>query len=1491
MELEKVLENYSGNLEKLVQYITGTTSDLVELEPLSLVSPTNLQEEINSRLGTLREFQKRRGSQLLKQVTEAADQTAFDTSMFAKSLMRESLQVNFLRKDTTELQEELNKLKELHSKGKNPMEKFVEEIQSKVGVEDQKLEIEDSIEMLLVKKVAALEKKATSKFKKEVDSVKHTLGVMMCDYLQKIEQLDLQCVSSKKLTEDTVQKLNHYMNLTRQFKKNQGLQQERYEHLTVVMSKQKEINYKVIRNLQKKLENARRQLAEQGKYGYLLSSEEGGRGNQAEEEEYEYYTQSSLPGSTISQTQVFRVGEDSSNLFDSVDGFSSRPVQAMPPAGLDIEEQFEEFANYRAIRKAQSPQQNPLGEQINPEDPAVNSEIPEGEFEHVEGRGALNILRRNEMSGAARIPKGMLERLQQLISELEEKERQLTEALKQAQNSEVTSVTQIEGGTQDLANPQQQGTAGEQGKTQTPTKNKDGSTVITSSQAAPVLKETLYKNDQKQLLLYIKQNEADRVKWANYIAKIQDLYKRTEADRKGKAQQVSDLSLRLSRIMEIYNKMLERNKDLVADGESEEEEFETKYARLMGEFEQLRSNEDNPVAKLQTQNSKLRRDLDDLRKELRFREDELALKKAEIRKLYEMSRFGPLTSSKQPSKQGELSKSKGQPSDTAEASVAQRLYAKTLQFNDDLKDQLMSQKRKVGKLEDELFDCKNREKRLEKKLHDLNGQQREVSYIVYGGRKIEIDDLEGLIDDLNNTLQRKQKKIENLQNELLEAQELMNISYQSEGEESDGEEVPLTKRNPQSSQFQGGLTQTSKSKISAVQEDEAAPQRIKKRRFVSSQKQEFQDYQESENLGDAEPPRRVKRIRATPGEPTLAQSQAPFNSLEAGGEVGISQPQVPTPVVPTRVVPVAPQFDPRMLERANNLQEALDKLRNEKRDLEVRSQQAIQEYKTLQDQNERLHTNNLKLQSQVASLQSQLLSNDGKVNAFAEQLIKVNRENEGLKLINSQLDQSAKVNIKADGRPLAPEKSEVWESMVASSPAKQGVTFEEDSLEETVIKVGKENQDLREKLRQLEGQLKTLQQSATLNSATIKGLEARITELGNELAMKDNQIKSFQTFNSKSLEKQSTTAAVEGMVSAVASPMTRKKDSVGVQVDTLTDLTPQVQQLENGLQEKNYKLEELRKQLEELTEQYEYSENCLKELRQTLTRVFAKKQYLINVLVNIEEDLYIGGRPIKRLDEVSLEKLLDEALEVVRGENQFRKSFTVPTKSSLDVVEIKINSPKQAEFEVGSAQAQDASGNTLRKLSEELIRLGKLNAELRGFIQEFLEREADVRGFLNNLLETNMKNDPQHAEDYQRLLVEVRTPDVVDEEDLRPSNMSFLKQVLLFLNQHPGRGNLVDSRVEEHNKQAFNHQEAQDATYDDELLIEVLKRQHEFQTHMESLLSQRLGSYRQTVENTRSQGSDMRKVQHIEKLADALEPYVSKTDTATPQHHLGLLGD
>lgn len=219
MELEKVLENYSGNLEKLVQYITGATADLIDLETLALGSANSLQEEINARLATLREFQKRRGSQLLKKVTDSADPSAFDTSSFAKSLMRESLQVNFLRKDQTELQEELNALKQLHAGSKNPMEKFVEEIQAKVGVEGQKLEIEDSIEMLLVKKVSALEKKVASKFKKELDSVKHTVGVVMCDYLKKIEQLDLQCVSSKKLNEDTVQKLNHYMTLTRQFKK------------------------------------------------------------------------------------------------------------------------------------------------------------------------------------------------------------------------------------------------------------------------------------------------------------------------------------------------------------------------------------------------------------------------------------------------------------------------------------------------------------------------------------------------------------------------------------------------------------------------------------------------------------------------------------------------------------------------------------------------------------------------------------------------------------------------------------------------------------------------------------------------------------------------------------------------------------------------------------------------------------------------------------------------------------------------------------------------------------------------------------------------------------------------------------------------------------------------------------------------------------------------------------------------------------------------
>lgn len=98
-----------------------------------------------------------------------------------------------------------------------------------------------SIEELAIMRLANLEMKITNEeVMMEFIKAKHTIGILISDYLYKIEQLDTTLSNSFKQNDNLKQKLEEFMNTLRERNLNDKLSAERYQHLDNLMMKNQE---------------------------------------------------------------------------------------------------------------------------------------------------------------------------------------------------------------------------------------------------------------------------------------------------------------------------------------------------------------------------------------------------------------------------------------------------------------------------------------------------------------------------------------------------------------------------------------------------------------------------------------------------------------------------------------------------------------------------------------------------------------------------------------------------------------------------------------------------------------------------------------------------------------------------------------------------------------------------------------------------------------------------------------------------------------------------------------------------------------------------------------------------------------------------------------------------------------------------------------------------------------------------------------------------
>jgi len=424
----------------------------------------------------------------------------------------------------------------------------------------------------------------------------------------------------------------------------------------------------------------------------------------------------------------------------------------------------------------------------------------------------------------------------------------------------------------------------------------------------------------------------------------------------------------------------------------------------------------------------------------------------------------------------------------------------------------------------------------------------------------------------------------------------------------------------------------------------------------------------------------------------------------------------------------------------------------------------------------------------------------------------------GVRTVNSQLVVPIPPPIKSPDKRSPSNKS---------TPADFDLS-DEDTMDELVSKVGRENEEMKEKIRQLEVQNKNLVQQLALGTANTQGQEKKIAELNAEILNRESQIKNLQHY-SKTISSQSPSDAL----TSPEKPAVRKRN-FEVQVEIFEDLKPAVDHLRKELEEKNNELLGVHAEHEELKEHFALNEKALREVRQTLASIYQKKQYLMNLLLSFDDDIYIGGKPLKRLDEETLDSLLAQAAEVTRDTSQVRNSLAIPTKSSISMLNIK---PPTLD-ELRSVNPETHTINPeVAKLTQQVTALGSENRSLKQAIDKYVTREEDFKGHILQLIESNSKINPDQAETYKEFKHKISVVDDEHNELIVPINYSELIAFIDYLNNHQGQGVDLRSIQKDPNYEAYIYQNHPDTSQEDDLLVKLLEKNQQFQSEIQRLPS------------------------------------------------------
>ena len=235
------------------------------------------------------------------------------------------------------------------------------------------------------------------------------------------------------------------------------------------------------------------------------------------------------------------------------------------------------------------------------------------------------------------------------------------------------------------------------------------------------------------------------------------------------------------------------------------------------------------------------------------------------------------------------------------------------------------------------------------------------------------------------------------------------------------------------------------------------------------------------------------------------------------------------------------------------------------------------------------------------------------------------------------------------------------------------------------------------------------------------------------------------------------------------------------------------------------------------------------------------------MLLGFDEDLYVGGRPIKRLNEETLDKIIEQAIETQRPDLQERQSFTIPTKSSINLVNIR--PPVLTTAGVSSEQSTNAGLDSLGHLNREVERLGLENRQLRQAISEYVEREETLKEHVLANIDNCIKETQNSDAADQSFLADLRS-EVNEYDDDRdgfvcPMNYGALIKFMGYLTEQSSRFSKANSPVVDQNQIAFSYQAPpQEQTFDDDLLIQLLKKNDEHQSQIQQLLRSRVGDYK-----------------------------------------------
>jgi len=244
MNIDKLIsENYKTNLRVLADYFQRKTHSLEGLAYLR--NEDGISKQINIMLGLVVKAEAEIREEKFKNIA------GLDQASFSCSLVRKRLENQIF--DAQRLENELNGLKERHRKNDCNFELLIDQIHSRFEqsanreeefdftrhsksvlkdfARDIQSNTSDSIERLMIQRMAILETTISPENAMNFSLAKNTLGVLISDYLMKIEQFDLALANSEKHNDHLKNKLEDFMKDLRDKSNAEQLARQRYEQL------------------------------------------------------------------------------------------------------------------------------------------------------------------------------------------------------------------------------------------------------------------------------------------------------------------------------------------------------------------------------------------------------------------------------------------------------------------------------------------------------------------------------------------------------------------------------------------------------------------------------------------------------------------------------------------------------------------------------------------------------------------------------------------------------------------------------------------------------------------------------------------------------------------------------------------------------------------------------------------------------------------------------------------------------------------------------------------------------------------------------------------------------------------------------------------------------------------------------------------------------------------------------------------------------------